>query len=306
MRNLLSAEWYRLRRAPLQWLLFLLALLSGVLYGVSISDGAFDDMFIMPLFLLEAIFVSLRIGRDYSDGAIRNKIIAGKTKTAIFFSRLVMSMAACFAMTVAFLIPCFVIRFASSYRLPLPILAWTIVGFFLLNLVWATVFTFVATLISTRGVGGLLNLVLIIAVMFSAYQLEALTGQPEYLVSETASPVLMSAEEVEQVLNDTYQGNYGASTDENGVVTYYKYVVTEQETLPNPRYIPQPLNRILCIVDAALPSGQVNAYTSCLTEYDYGATEDDYPLETYPLYSLALIAGFSALGLVLFRKKDLK
>jgi hypothetical protein len=297
---------YRFRRNPVNWLLLAIAVLTGALYGISICDGSYGDMFILQLFAIEAIFISLSIGRDYSDGTIRNKIIAGKTKTVVFFSKLVMSMAVCVTMTVAFLLPCFVIRLTRSSLIPPQVLVWTLLGFFLLNLVWATVFTFVSTLISTKGVGGVISLVLIIAVMFAAYQLEALTGQPEYIVTETASPVLMSAEEVEQVLNDTYQGNYGTSTDENGVVTYFKYVVTEEETQPNPNYIKEPMNSILRGIDAALPCGQVNAYDSCLTAYEFGATEDDYQLETFPLYSLALIAGFSALGLILFRKKDLK
>jgi ABC-type transport system involved in multi-copper enzyme maturation permease subunit len=309
MRNLLSAELYRFRRNPIGWILLVAAALTGVIYGVSAYDGTFDDMFVVPLFVLQAIFISLSIGKEYADGTIRNKIIAGKTKTVIFFSKLVMSMAVSVMMTVAFLIPCVSILSVNAFsHIPNQILLWVLVGFFLLNLVWAVIFTFVSTLISVKGVSGVVNLVLIIAVMFGAYQLESITSQPEFTVSETYSEVPMNAEEIEQAIRGTYPGSYSTSIDGNGAVTYSKFVITEKEQLPNPRYIKEPINSILRGVDVALPSGQINEYVYCLSVYAYGAsaTDADTLIETFPLYSLALMAGFTVIGLLIFRKKDLK
>ena len=118
----------------------------------------------------------------------------------------------------------------------------------------------------------------------------------------------MSPEEVEQVMNGTYPGSYGGGVDENGVVTFYKIVQSEEGKEPNPRYIKEPMNSILQGVDATLPSGQINEYVACLTDnaYDY-ETASDYPrIKTFPLYSLLLIAVLSGAGTLLFRKKELR
>jgi ABC-type transport system involved in multi-copper enzyme maturation permease subunit len=306
MRNLLSAEFHRLRCNPINWILIAAAVLSGVIYGISAFDSAFDDMFVVTLFVIQAILISLSIGREYTDGTIRNKIIAGKTKAVIFLSKLIMSIAVSVIMVIAFLIPLVVIlSFSVLSKIPNQILMWTLLGFFLLNIVWAVVFTFVSSLISSKGVGGMINLVLIIAVMFAAYRLESITGQPEFILMEEASEVSMSPEEVEQVLNDTYQGSYATNVDENGAVTYSKYVITGEEKQPNPRYVKDPMNRILRGIDAALPYGQVIEYVSCLTTYCYGVTEDYSRIKTFPLYSLLLIAVLSGAGTILFMKKEI-
>lgn len=309
MRNLIHAEIYRYKRNHFFWFMLCAAFLAGAFYGLTVIDIAFDDMFVVPLFVILAFFISLSIGREYGDGIIRNKIISGKTKTVIFVSKLAIGISVSVIMTTAFLLPCAAITAAGVRSgIPASILMWTVLGFFLLNIAWTVMFTFVSMLISSGEIAGILNFILIIAIMFGAYQLESMIGQPEYIEMEECIDVPMTPEEVKQVQNKTFEGSYFYNADENGIVTYYKTVVADQSMYPNPHYVQEPFRTILQGIDSMLPYGQINEYVSCLTDYMYrDAPEVIYPrLKVFPLYSLFLIVILSGTGLLLFRKKDLK
>lgn len=318
MRKCLSAEMYRWRRSPLFWLMLFASVLSGVFYGIVSMDGSFDDMFVVPLFVIIAVFISLNMGREYADNTIRNKIITGATKTTILLSKLVLGVGIGILFCAAFLIPCAVVLSADVFaKIPAPVLFWTAIGFVLLTVVWAVLFTVVSMLISAKGLGGIINFVLIIAVMFLSYQLEFIIGQPEFISKESASDVQMTPEEVKQVQEGTYTGSYATATDDNGQVTYYKFVITNTEQIPNPKYIKQPFRGILTHLDSMLPHGQINEYVSRLTECTYlhrqtgGIPEnirtDAYPrLKTFPLYSCFDLLLLSGIGLILFRKKEIR
>lgn len=55
----------------------------------------------LPKFM--ALFACLHIGRDFSDGIVRNKIIAGHSRTAIFFSYMITQLAALLAWCVVYI-----------------------------------------------------------------------------------------------------------------------------------------------------------------------------------------------------------
>ena len=155
MANLLAAEFHRIRRDPVSWLLAAAALISGLVFGLS---GRTDDVYVFPLFIVQAVFISLSLGREYNDGTLRNKIIAGKTKTAIFLSKLLVSLAASLVFTVLFLLPFVPLALRALSGIPGEALLWMALDFFLLNLAWAALFTLVSSLISAKGVAGILNL----------------------------------------------------------------------------------------------------------------------------------------------------
>ena len=55
----------------------------------------------LPKFI--ALFTCLHIGRDYTDGIVRNKIIAGHSRTAIFFSYMFTQIAASVALCITYI-----------------------------------------------------------------------------------------------------------------------------------------------------------------------------------------------------------
>lgn len=304
MANLLTAEFHRIRRDPVSWLLAAAALISGLVFGLS---GRYDDVFVFPVFIVQAVFISLSLGREYNDGTLRNKIIAGKTKTAIFLSKLLVSLAASLVFTVLFLLPFVPLAHRALSGIPGEALFWMSLVFFLLNLAWAALFTLVSSLISAKGVAGILNLILIFALIASSYELARMLRQPAELDWENSAPVPLSQEELEQLKAGSFRKPFSQEFDENGEVSYYTYSVTEG-TIPNPKYIREPWNGLLRALHASLPSGPVNDVMGCLERgyNDIWEESDAPPLERYPLYSLAGLLLLSALGLVAFRKKEIR
>lgn len=304
MANILAAEFHRIRRDPVSWLLAAAALISGLVFGLS---GRTDDVYVFPLFIVQAVFISLSLGREYNDGTLRNKIIAGKTKTAIFLSKLLVSLAASLVFTVLFLLPFVPLALRALSGIPGEALLWMTLDFFLLNLAWAALFTLVSSLISAKGVAGILNLILIFALIASSYELARMLRQPAELDWENSAPVPLSQEELDQLKAGTFRKPFFQDFDENGEVNYYTYSVTEG-TIPNPKYIREPWSGLLRGLHAALPSGPVNDVMGCLGRgyHDIWEETDAPPLERYPLYSLAGLLLLSVLGLVTFRKKEIR
>ena len=304
MANLLAAEFHRIRRDPVSWLLAAAALISGLVFGFS---GRYDDVFVFPLFIVQAVFISLSLGREYNDGTLRNKIIAGKTKTAIFLSKLLVSLAASLVLTVLFLLPFIPLSRRALSGIPGEALFWMTLEFFLLNLAWAALFTLISSLISAKGVAGILNLILIFALIASSYELARMLRQPAELDWENSAPVPLSQEELEQLKAGSFTKPFYQEFDENGEVSYYTYSVTEG-TIPNPNYIQEPWNGLLRGLRAALPSGPVNDLLGCLGRGYHNTWEeaDAPPVESYPPYSLAGLLLLSVLGLVTFRKKEIR
>lgn len=103
MRKLLSADTFRIFRSKWFWLCLggMLALVgvfvtmqyTAMDYTVPLSRVIFLPMSFYGMVV--AALVSLFVGEDFSDGFIRNKIIAGCSRPAIFASNLIVSCLAC-------------------------------------------------------------------------------------------------------------------------------------------------------------------------------------------------------------------
>ena len=103
MRNLLSANFLRLRKSVLFWGLLAVSFGLGALiafnyYEMSREesiplDGAFFSYPILAC-ILTAVFIPLFLGAEYSGGAIRSKVAAGHSRPLIYGANLLAGMAA--------------------------------------------------------------------------------------------------------------------------------------------------------------------------------------------------------------------
>ena len=94
------------------------AILAGVIEAfLCIVNGEgqkFENMSLMsndtPIILLyiAAVLPSLLTGREFSEGAVRNKIVTGTTRTGFFMSHLIVNGLIALAMTVLYYIPMFI------------------------------------------------------------------------------------------------------------------------------------------------------------------------------------------------------
>ena len=131
MLNIMRAELFRYKKSKLFWFILAAIFINGIVYGLSVAnDEVFDDIFIMPLFVLLAAFFSLMIGREYADGTIRNKVIAGKTKATIYFAQITLSFITSTIFISAFFIPFIAIAATTmAANIPLSVILSSSVGF---------------------------------------------------------------------------------------------------------------------------------------------------------------------------------
>lgn len=307
MLNIIRAELFRYKKSKLFWFIVTAIFINGGVYGLSVATSeVFDDIFIMPLFILLAAYFSLMIGREYADGTIRNKIIAGKTKATIYFAQITLSFITSTIFIGAFFIPFIAIAATTmAVNIPLAVILSSSAGFLISIFVWAILFTVVSMLISSREIAAIVNLALFFALMMSAYQINDSLGQQEYMGTFTTdTPVQMTPEEVKQAVEETFEDSYYTEYNDDGVVTYLKLLQSQEEVL-NPQYIDEPFRTMLQTIEYLLPYGQLNAYVSTLTSYMYAYSEEDVPFQLFPLYSLCMLALLIAIGFFAFRKKDL-
>jgi len=103
MRRLLSADTFRIFRSKWFWLslsgmlamavAFVVMQYTAMDYTVPLSRVIFLPMSFFGMVI--AALTSLFVGEDFSDGFIRNKIIAGPSRECIFASNLIVSSLAC-------------------------------------------------------------------------------------------------------------------------------------------------------------------------------------------------------------------
>ena len=200
MRNLLSAGFARLWRNKVFWLSCLF--LAGgtvtaiwtrysdkVQYGYHTNlDHAFVN-YVLFLSILIPIVCALFIGTEYADGTIRNKMVCGHGRGAVYLSNLILCSAASLLMCTAAVVP--------GLALGLPLLGGFAMGttrailFFAgaytLSLAWTALFTLLAMLISNRTISVvaaiLLSLALLMAGSYLEGRLEAAPTLQEYAIT---------------------------------------------------------------------------------------------------------------------------
>lgn len=175
MMNLVRAELHRYRRSMLFWGAVLASFFVGIWSGhvsATISyggdfRGSFEAIYYIPLFVVLGIFTAFTIGREYSDGVIRNKVIIGNTRSEIFLSKLLVSFLVSAIFSTVFL-AAYLIQTGSVMAgyLPFSIVAKAILSLYLVSGVWAVLFSTISLLISRQEVSVLVNLALVLAVFF--------------------------------------------------------------------------------------------------------------------------------------------
>lgn len=102
MRNLLAANFFRLRRSKYFWTaaaamtlcaLGLVLMEAHETYEVLLERAMFQSLAFYGVFT--AVFVSLFLGAEYGDGAIRNKLAVGMKRETVYLSLWLTAAAAC-------------------------------------------------------------------------------------------------------------------------------------------------------------------------------------------------------------------
>ncbi len=286
MRELLSANFLRLWRNKTFWTALAVCVVMGVASAVGefrfqVSVGAdlsqpevvqykalLEGQFFMYatfIGVLAAALISLFLGTEYSDGAIRNKIVVGQSRTAIYFAGLIVSFTALALCMAGYMLSCLAVGapLLGWFTKPASLLVTAIAGSVVMLAAFCAIFTFVTMNCSRRSTSVLICLLGVFCLLFAAAYLYSRLEEPEFI--------------------------QGYELSVNGQIA-----AVQPE--PNPLFLQGLKRDVYQFVYDLMPTGQSIQY-STLNFTD--------PARLIVM-SLAVTVLFTAGGIALFRKKDLK
>lgn len=289
MRNLLSAEFSRLRKSRIFWAELAWVVIGNVFMLVSsyrtyLGYGAAEDPMlesflfeVMPMFgILAAVFSGLFLGTEYSDGTLRNKLVVGSSRIRIYLTNVIVAVAAGFALNLAGLLTCFAVGVPMFGWpvFPAEQVAVCILLAFLLVAAFFALSTMVVMLIASKANAAVCGIVLSIALIFAGSYLDNVLSAPEYY---REGPVMMF-EDGKPVLKDP-----------------------SEELVENPHYIGGTQRVIYEYLRDLLPTGQAIRLSHVADE-----GEESMNVVRMALLSLLFAAAVTGAGAAAFRRKDLK
>lgn len=274
MIKLLNAGFTRLRKNKLFWLLtiFSIGLALFMIYTQYSDMKKYEEVIEVEQLMLNystivgiaiAIFTSLFLGVEYSDGAIRNKISIGHKRTNIYLSNLIIvTITSLFSYIVFLVIVASIgIPLFGTITLPISKLLMLLGCIFVTIIAYTGIFTFLAMIISNKTITAVVSIMLAFGMMMNAMICFNKLEAPKTI--QQASIV-------------------------NGE--------TKIKEVPNPRYLSEDKRKIYQIMVDINPAGQMFQIA--------GRTAPN--LKVLPIYSLGVLVISTGVGLILFKKKELK
>lgn len=240
----------------------------GLFDAISMDDWLYADVELFPIVC--AVFIGLFIGTEYSDGTIRNKLVAGHSRWAIYISNLIVCALAAVLMRLVYMAVLLAVGLPliGKGSCSITLLMVCFMCSILITVTFAAIFLMISMLVQSKAVGAVSVILLSVAFLFAAMLIYSNLNEPEY-----------------------YEGYTYTYMDEEG-----QEQVEEVERERNPRYLTGTRRAVYEFLHDFLP-------------YNQGIQIADYQTEHmayFPLYSLTIILVSSVCGILLFRRKDLK
>ena len=279
MSRLLCADFAKLKKNRFFWLCIIgmvgFGLFMKIMEYITMQQYAdeappLDSMlsvYSMVIGFLTAAFVSLFVGTEYSDGTIRNKIIIGHSRAAIYFSNLIACSAAGFFMCLAYLLPALAagIPLCGIKTADFRYLAGMILCSFIMTLAFTSLCTLVGMLCQNKAMTAVITILSVCLLFVASVYISAKLNEPE-----------------------TYP-EISAFADDGSVI--------DDRDVPNPGYVRGTQRQIYEFLDEFLPTGQ----SVILTRGDKDAS-----FLLMSAYSAGITAVAAGMGIFIFRKRDIK
>lgn len=192
MSRLLAANFARLKKSHA----FLAEIIFMILLGIYEPIIRYFDMKqsgeILPLdngfflcvallLILAAVLCSLYVGTEYSDGTIRNKVVVGRRRPAIYLANLITCALAdtllCLVYFAAYL--CVGLPLLGSFQAVLPQVAYYILCTVLLAIAASAIFTLAAMLIQNKAAAVAVCLLGAFALLLAGSYIDSRLSEPE-------------------------------------------------------------------------------------------------------------------------------
>lgn len=277
MSRLISAGFMRLRKNRVFWLICAAAFLFTAIMiisqyshrvaysadGLELSSVVFDYVPLTGLFT--AVFVGMMLGSEYSDGTVRNKLIVGHKRSAVFFSYVIVSAVGAMFIAIICMLTTFALGALLFDGLGISVSAclWLSLCSLLLTAGYASAAALVFACTRSRAAAAVLCIITALALLIGG----------SYLVSRLEEP--------EMIDNYLLINEYG--------------VPMQVESEPNPMYVNGAARSALELAAEFLPGGQA----VMISNFEVANPQ------RLPLMSLLFIAVCTSAGYGIFRRKDL-
>lgn len=242
MCKLLSAGFMRLWKNKCFWICIIFMTALGVIipasqyhnmvkYDALVNlDGTFFG-YAMFIGLVSSVFVSLFVGTEYSDGTIRNKVIAGHKRAAVYLANLVLCICAGFLMCGAYMTAHLIvgIPLLGFFALNAKILLLVLVTAFLLSAAMSSILTMISMLNQSKALGVVACMLCAGFLLFAGAYIYSRLGEPEVYP---------------------------------GYLSMVDGVFQEGGEYPNPNYLRGTEREIYAFLNDFLPGGQANQCAS--------------------------------------------
>ena len=152
------------------------------------EPGFFNSAVFLPILL--SVFCSLFVGREYSDGTIRNKIMIGRTRTSIYLANLLTNIFAGLLLFAAFSVPylCVGIPLLGFFRIGIKmVLCYTLV-ILMLTFAFTAIFTMTAMISASKATTAIICILSVFLLLVTGIYLGGRLGEPKeyngYVISE--------------------------------------------------------------------------------------------------------------------------
>lgn len=275
MRKLLTASFSRLWKEKIFWFVFLIMSIGTVCYNwigyneINDPQVHVEDMIFCMLPIsgfIFALFISMRLGTEFEEHTIRNKLIVGYSRTQVYFAEYITCMVASMILLGIMLLVStsfgllLSLEFQSSWH-ELVLLIFCCV---LIASVFSAMFTAISMNIGSKATSLVVSIVLLFAILLMAsFCINALAEEPM-----TYSNIVI--------------------TVENGVQF--------GDLIENPAYVDGTQRTIYELIADILPTGQTIQLN--VLEFERVAR--------WPLFSLIMLIIVTVAGYISFRKRDIR
>ena len=200
VRRLLKTVYFRISAA----LMAVIGLFEIIMvyrdYRVENGDPYFDGPLasVAPLTAFAiAVIVSLYVGSEYSDGTMRNKVIAGHSRGTVYLSFLVNSIIGGWILaavwSVAYLVPGAILMKGENPPIMYGILYLVML---LLLCVFSAIFTFVSILFDNKAGAAVVCMVLALLLIFQGIAIRTILDEPEFYAPISPGVMVADCDEI--------------------------------------------------------------------------------------------------------------
>lgn len=286
MNKLLRANFFRLIKNKIFWgiVVITLGITSVLLFNTIINNQgetkeSIDRLLVMYMYFIGiamAIFTSLFVGTEYSDGVLRNKIVIGHSRKHIYLADLITSIIVglCIQLIYMLIVAVIGIPIFGTLQMTIEKFLFVIIDIVIIIITYASIFTCITLLCSDITVSTVSCMILVLIMFIASMALSSTANTMKY--RETYIQTENGEIEVHQKLNPDYPGDL-----KKNVAKTILY---------------------------CLPTGQTSQIISQISKKPFQITNymSDDELKTVFLYSVGVLIVITGVGMYCFKRKDLK